>query len=133
LTVTVDVAVRLPTSDTLTQYVPGFSVAVSWAAPPATADEVELVMEHVPLLDGPMPRPSGLTVGGETVVSVTPTLPAVVTLNVNVADPPGVTEPEKVSVVGPVVVVEGELLLKGLVHAEAAATAASSINIRRER
>lgn len=81
-------------------------------------------MEHVPLLDGPMPRPNGLIVGGATVVSVTLTLPAVVTLNVNVAEPPGATAPENVSVVGPLLVGDEGELLKGLVQAVALITAA---------
>jgi hypothetical protein len=133
VTVTVDVVVRLPLSATLTQYVPGFSLAVSCAVPPATADEVELATVHEPLLDGPMPRPSGLSVGGATCVSVTATLPAVVTLNVNVADPPGATVPEKESVVGPEFEGDDGELLKGLVHAEAVTAAARSSAVQRER
>jgi hypothetical protein len=104
--------------------VPGFSVAVSCAIEPATADDVELVTEQVPLLDGPTPSPSALVVDGETDVSVTPTLPAVVTVNVKTIDPFCASEPLNVSVVGAVVVGPDELV-KGLVHAAVLITTAS--------
>jgi hypothetical protein len=127
LTLTVDVVDRLPASDTLTQYVPGFTVAVSCAAEPATADDVEFVTEHAPLLAGPIPSPSALVVDGETDVSVTPTFPAAVTVNVKTTAPPGASEPLKESLVGPGVEGEGVVeSAKGLVHAaELMSTAAS--------
>jgi hypothetical protein len=107
--------------------VPGFSVAVSCAVEPATADDVEFVTEQVPLLDGPTPSPSALVVDGETDVSVTLTLPAVVTSNVKTIAPFGASEPLNVSVVDVV-----DELLKGLVHAAALITTASK-NVRSER
>jgi hypothetical protein len=97
---------------------------VSCAIEPATAADVEFVTEHVPLLDGPTPSPSALVVDGDTDVSVTPTLPAVVTVNVKKIDPFCASEPLNVSVVG--AVVEGaDELLKGLVHAAVLITTAS--------
>jgi hypothetical protein len=100
---------------------------VSCAADPATADDVEFVTEHVPLLDGPMPSPSALVVDGETDVNVTATLPAVVTANVKTTAPFGASEPLNESLVG--VVVEGAVsLAKGLVHAASLMIAARSSN-----
>jgi hypothetical protein len=124
VTVTVEAVVRLPRSETFTQYVPGFSVAVSCAVEPATAADVAFVTEHVPLLDGPTPSPSGLVVDGETEISVTPTLPAVVTVNVKTIEPFCASEPLNVSTVG-VAVVESDELVKGFVHAAALITTAS--------
>jgi hypothetical protein len=108
--------------------VPGFSVAVSCAVEPATADDVEFVTEQVPLLDGPTPSPSALVVDGETDDSVTLTLPAVVTLNVKTIAPFGAIEPLNVSVVD--AVVEGaDESRKELVHAAAPITTARSKNV----
>ena len=76
---------------------------MSCAAEPATADDVEFVTEHAPLLDGPIPSPSALVVDGETDVSVTPTFPAAVTVNVKTTAPPGASEPLKESLVCPAV------------------------------
>jgi hypothetical protein len=107
--------------------VPGFAFAVSCAAEPATADDVEFVTEHVPLLDGPTPSPRALVVDGETDVNVTPTLPAVVTENVKTTAPPGASEPLNESLVG--VLAEGsDAVAKGLVHATWLITAARSSN-----
>ena len=107
---------------------PGFPVTVSCAVEPATADDVEFVTEHVPLLDAPTPSPNGLVVDGETDVSVTPTLPAVVTVNVNTIAPFGASEPLNESV--PDAVVEGaDELANGLVHAVALITRARSKNV----
>jgi len=104
--------------------VPGFSVAVSCAVEPGTAADVEFVTEHVPLLDGPTPSPSALVVDGETDISVTATLPAVVTVNVKTIEPFCASAPLNVSVVG-VVVEDADELLNGLVHAAALITTAT--------
>jgi hypothetical protein len=96
--------------------VPGFWVADSCAAEPAIAADVEFVTEHVPPLFVPMPRLSGLVVAGVTAVNVTLTVPAVVTVYVNVSELPCDSEPLNVSVVGPVVV-EGEDELSNGLHA----------------
>ena len=102
--------------------------AVSCAAEPATADDVEFVTVHAPLLDGPTPSPSGLVVDGETDVNVTPTLPAVVTEKVNTTAPPGASEPLNESLLG--VLGEGAVeLAKGFVHATWIMTAARSTNV----
>jgi len=108
--------------------VPGFADAVSCAVDPATADDVEFVTEHVPLLDGPTPIPRALVVDGETDVNVTPTLPAVVTENVNMTAPPGASEPLNESLAG-ALGVGADALAKGLVHATWIMTAARSTNI----
>jgi hypothetical protein len=108
--------------------VPGFPVTVSCAVEPATADDVEFVTEHVPLPDAPTPSPNGLVVAGETDVSVTPTLPAVVTVNVKTIAPFGASEPLNESVEDAVVEGVGELL-KGLVHAAALITTARIKNV----
>ena len=89
----------MPASETFTQYVPGFSVADSCGLPPAVAPEVAFAIVQVPLLDGPTPSPSGPVVAGDTVVSVTATLPDVDTENVKTSEPFGAREPLKVSVV----------------------------------
>ena len=94
------------------------------------AADVELVTEHVPPLLGPMPRPSGLVVAGVTAVRVTLTVPAVVTVYVNVNEPPCASEPLKVSVLGPDVLgVEGDKsngLHAATLRAEARASATES-------
>jgi hypothetical protein len=83
-----------------------------------------LVTEHVPLLDGPTPSPSALDVAGETDVSVTLTLPAVVTVNVKTIAPFGASWPLNESVDA---VVEGpDESLKGLLHAAALISTARS-------
>ena len=105
---------------------------MSCAVEPATADDVEFVTEHVPLLDGPTPSPNALAVDGETDVSVTPTLPAVVTVNVNMIAPFGPSEPLNESAVD--AVVEGaDEVANGLVHAGALITAMRSRNVRSGR
>ena len=96
------------------------------------AADVEFVTVHVPPLLVPMPSPSALVVDGVTAVSVTLTVPAVVTAYVNVSEAPCESEPLKVSVVGPL---ESEDELEnGLVHAAALIAAArnSAIGSRRE-
>ena len=103
-------------------------MTVSCGLDPATADEVELVTEQVPLFEGPTPSVRALVVEGDTAASVTPTLPAVVTLNVNTIAEFGASEPEKESVEDPLVVPESELL-KGLLQAEAPAIAVRSNNV----
>jgi hypothetical protein len=98
------------------------------AAEPATADDVEFVTVHAPLLDGPTPSPSGLVVDGETDVNVTLTLPAVVTENVNTTAPPGASEPLNESLLG--VLAEGaDALANGLVQATWIITAVRSTNV----
>jgi hypothetical protein len=67
--------------------------------PDAIALDVELAIVHVPLLDGPIPSPSGRVVAGDTDVSVTATLPAVATENVKTIEAFGAREPLNVSVV----------------------------------
>ena len=101
---------------------------MSCAVEPATADDVEFVTEHVPLLDGPTPSPSALVVDGETDVSVTPTLPAVVTVNVKTIAPLGASEPLNASVVDAVVEGADELPRRS-VHAAAFITTARSKNV----
>jgi hypothetical protein len=62
-------------------------VLVNCAVVPATAEDVELVtVQLFPLAGVPMPKPSAPEVGGVTEVSVTLTLPAVVTVNVKTAE-----------------------------------------------
>jgi hypothetical protein len=107
--------------------VPGFPVTVSCAVEPATADDVEFVTEQVPLLEDPTPIPNGLVVEGETDVSVTPTLPAVVTVNVNTIAPFGASEPLNESVVDPVGVEGSDA--NGLVHAVVIITTARINNV----
>ncbi|HUC75845.1 MAG TPA: hypothetical protein VMS04_11170 [Vicinamibacterales bacterium] len=133
VTVTVDVVIRLPASETFTQKVPGFSVADSCGFPAAIAPDVELAIVQLPLLDGPTPSPSGLVVAGDTDVSVMATLPAVATENVKTSEPFGARVPLKVSVIG--VSVEGVVglpnrLLSGLEQADVIITDAG---IRRDR
>jgi len=116
VTVTVDVVIRLPASETFTQKVPGFSVADSCGFPAAIAPDVELAIVQLPLLDGPTPSPSGLVVAGDTDV-----------------EPFGARVPLKVSVIG--VSVEGVVglpnrLLSGLEQADVIITDAG---IRRDR
>jgi len=103
--------------------------AVSCAAEPATADDVEFVTVHAPLLDGPTPSPSGLVVDGETDVNVTPTLPAVVTEKVKTTAPPGASEPLNESLPGVLGVLAEGALAKGLEHATWIMTAARSTNV----
>ena len=100
---------------------PGFSIADSCGFPEAIAPDVEFAIVQFPLLDGPTPSRSGPVVAGDTDVSVTATLPAVATENVNTSEPFGVRVPVNVSVVE--VSVEGVVglpnrLLSGLVQAD---------------
>ena len=136
VTVTVDAAIRLPASETFTQYVPGFSIADSCGFPAAIAPDVEFAIVQLPLLDGPTPSPSGLVVAGDTDVSVTATLPAVATENVKTSEPFGARVPLKVSVVE--VLVEGvaglpNRLLSGLVQADVIITDAGIRSDRSSR
>ena len=133
VTVTVAVVVKLPVSETFTQYVPAASFAESCALPPATAPEVEFVTAHVPPLDGPTPSVNGAVVAGDTVVSVMPTFPAVVTVNVKMSELFGASEPLKVSVVEVDVLVDGELELSNGLQATVIDTRASSDQIRSRR
>jgi hypothetical protein len=111
--------------------VPGFSVADSCAFP-ATAPEVEFAIVQLPLLDGPTPSWSGLVVAGDTAVSVTVTLPAVVTENVKTSEPFGVRAPLKVSVVE--ALAEGEAgSVNGFVQADVIIIEAGSRSIRSRR
>jgi hypothetical protein len=89
-----------------------------------------------PSLDCPTPSPSGAVVAGETVVSVTATLPAVATENVKTSELFGARVPLKVSVVG--VLVEGVVglpnrLLSGLLQADVIITDAGIRSDRKSR
>lgn len=78
---------------------PALCVADSCGVPAAVAPDVELAIVQVPLLVGPTPSASGAVVAGDTVVSVTATLPAVATANVKATEPFGARAPLNVSVV----------------------------------
>jgi hypothetical protein len=111
------------------QYVPGFSVVVSWAIVPAIAADVEFVMAQLLLFGVPIPRPTALDDDGVRAVSVTATLPAAATVNVNATELLWASAPENVSVVA---VVDGDVLLKRL-HPAASTVATANANDTKRR
>jgi hypothetical protein len=73
-------AVRFPTSEISTQYLPAFSVTLICGEEPATAEEIELASAHVGAVavppGVPIPRPTATVEGGPMLVSVMVTVPA---------------------------------------------------------
>lgn len=97
MTLNVAAAVRLPTSYTLTQYDPGFSVTVICGVVLATVDvDVASVHEDVPL---GVPTPTPTATVDDNAASVTLTVPAWATVNVDMLEPCTPTEPVNVTLV----------------------------------
>jgi hypothetical protein len=114
---------------------PGFSFADSCGLWAGLALEVEFAIVQMPPFVGPTPNTSGPVDVGDTAVSVTATLPAVATEDVNMSEPFGASVPLKVSVEVLVEDVVGvpNRSLSGLLHADVTSTAAEITSVRASR